>query len=663
MDKSFAEMIPTTDTMCHFNFQDSRKDPIGAYGSLEKKEKNLWRLVVTKPCPTYDHDAKQQNLKYDIKDFILHNYQVLYRKSEREQYAPVHNIHLKDGISAYAVGSEAFWYVQKEKFCCLVKETGKFFPLGKAANIVDMEVLPNGKVRLHQILDIKEVERNRFYSRQMGDFEGYEDEYEITLKHIIFNPSKYANRFKGWSQTFNCPHCNAPLYSGMENCPHCGTYLGDTSNSSDAYEYEIHEEFWLMSKPEGKERYFRMIQKCPGEWQLDHHVDAGNLRNHLAFYDYWLGERVYSVSGALSDGKRSLAESNIFGRNKNVFAHPEDGTLSVTDCGVFIVSTGKSATTISWFTHDGEFTKKVTLQGDIIQTYICGSLVFYLRKEIDNWDILNSAYWMDLEKEQENCIIRAEEKKIRANEKHSGYVNSKHIGAETIFGNELGAVLKMHFMYADNAERVPREEQTFFETEGWYYYSFEEKNMHCLSSSVRCPHNAYYDPERYVQWRNDYCDNFSHHMNIAAFDMERNLMWIMIRKNGKYCWAPMNITADPFKQLRPDLPIWMDPPCNNRREVVYFDGRHCYTYMGDSRFTSIDAAGRREEWPIRYYAVDIGSFAVLGDHVLITGALKGNLDEIPGYSQLTPQPIGGLGTFVFTSGHKFEKILGSAQFD
>uniref|UniRef100_UPI004055CCE0 zinc ribbon domain-containing protein n=1 Tax=Acetatifactor sp. TaxID=1872090 RepID=UPI004055CCE0 len=620
--------------------------------------------MVTKPCPTYNDDAKQQNLKYDVKDFILHNYQILYRKSVIDQYVPIrNNEYLKDGVSAYAVGSEGFWYVQKDNFYYLVKETGKHFSLGKVKNIANIEVLHDGKVRLYQLLDIKEKEHNRFYSRQMGDYEGYEDEYEITLKNIIFDPAKYANRFRGWSQTFTCPRCKAPLYSGMENCPHCGTYLGDTSNASDAYEYEIHSENWLMKKPEGKEHYFQMLQKRPGEWLLNYHVDAGSRRNSTAIYNDWLGERVYSISRNFVNGKKTLVELSVHSTDKIELAHIEDGTLSVTDCGIFVVSKGKKSTTISWLTHDGKFKKNITLPGDITQTYLCGDLVFYLRKEINNWDILNSAYWMDLNDEQEYCIIRAEKKKIRANAKHSEYVNSTHIGAETILGNELGAVIKLHFMYADNADCVSKAEQVFHETEGWYYYSFEEKNMHCLSSPARGPHNAYFKPEEYTQWKDDYFDNHSHNLDIAAFNMEKNLMWVMIQKKGKICWAPMNITTDPLKQLRPDLPIWQNPPCGNLREVVYFDGQHCYAYMGDSPFASIDAKGQREEWPIRYYAVDAGSFVVSEDCIMIEGKLQGNLNSIPGYSVLAQKTVEGIGAFVFPASHKFEKIKGSVQFE
>lgn len=190
MGNSILETIPTIETLSQFYFKDSRKDPTGTYGTLEKKEKKRWKLVVTKPCYNHSDDIEKINLKYDVMDFILHRYQVLYRKSQNEEYSPIRNIYLKNGISAYAVGYEGFWYVQNDYFCYFNKEIARNRSFGKIKNITDIEILPNGKIRLHQVVDIKEIEHNRFYSRQMGDFEGYEDEYEIELKTLIFDPAK-----------------------------------------------------------------------------------------------------------------------------------------------------------------------------------------------------------------------------------------------------------------------------------------------------------------------------------------------------------------------------------------------------------------------------------------------------------------------------------------
>lgn len=510
-----------------------------------------------------------------------------------------------------------------------------------------------------------------------------------------FDISRFNNQLKGWTATFNCPKCHTPLYSGMNACPQCGAFLGDTSNLNDPYEQEI-EEFTASPhmKPEGSEHYFE-VDGYGSLWGQHYYLNYGsalheNIYRTVAYDDS--SDLLYYVAddARLGNYGHYLTESTIEEKNRRILYKFEQyvSRLVVNDSGIFVISaedeqTDKLTTAILWLTKDGKEVKTIRLSGTIKQTYICGGLLFYIRMEKTanprNDHNCGSAYWMNMRDEQEHCIIRAQSEAIRKNIKHD-WENNKSISAEQIFGNEIGAVIQIDASYYDRNDKVPYDQVREDDSSVWYFYSFaEQQTLTCLNIPCSGSLMLYYEPERYKKWlehcRGDWEKKDQQHpdgLSIIGFDMAKNLMWVAMKKNGRYCRVPMNITTDPKKRLRPDLPIWYEPPkeeINNRswhegtltRDTVYFDGAQCYvstSHSYDACFYSMNKAGECDDWPIREYSSRIAGFSVQGGQVFVAGILLLEHMGIPVPPEMKDDLDHECSALRFPAGHKFEKVLG-----
>lgn len=333
-----------------------------------------------------------------------------------------------------------------------------------------------------------------------------------------------------------------------------------------------------------------------------------SLQTNVAVY----GDKMYVVQ----DGYlcvTAMGETQNQGRvlgQANISTHKMT-PLVANDYGIFVVDgdertfEDRNETQILWYTHEGSILKRIIIKGEVQETYICGKLLFYL-KEV-NGSMGCSAYWMDMETEEEHCIFHAKR------EKH-GEKFLREAFVEYIFGNERGVVLLIGFIYE-------KEMDFCLEQCGWYYYDFSEPDkLSCLSNSKNGPHIIYDKPESYMQWIEKCLEKYDYdpyYINIMALDMEKNLMWVSQKPNGDGPWEPMNITRDLQKRKRPDLPIWdlsESIETLKESEKIYFDGKRCYTYTADY-FCSIDAKGKIERWPVR--KGNSPDFMILGDRVRI----------------------------------------------
>lgn len=439
------------------------------------------------------------------------------------------------------------------------------------------------------------------------------------------------------------------------------------------------EKWTSKMKPQGTERYFRIDRYCDAKsyvgmrdqhWQrikggeepwgvsfmrgdepvlMPRDTRWDSVQIDVAVYD----DKMYTISYDDSDGylcMSAIGETQNKGRvlAKAKISVDKLTPLVANDQGIFVVDAGStnsdnSVARILWFDHEGSLVKNIMISGDVQETYICGKLLFYLKADNDDLKWCNgcSAYWMDMETEEEHCIFNARyEKQPTENITRCVYV--KHI-----FGNERGAVMLVRFGYEHDVE-----DGCILNQCGWCYYDF--KKIGCLSNSKNGPQHIYNKPEDYERWIEECLDKYGHdpyYINIMAFDMEKNLMWVSKKQNGDGPWEPMNITLDLQKRKRPDLSDWnLSERIEELKESdkIYFDGKRCYTYLHidghrDS-FCSIDAQGRIERWPVE----SEHDFRVLGDYVRIIGKLENS--DVRYSTQSTP-------FHYFPTSHEFRKLL------
>lgn len=395
------------------------------------------------------------------------------------------------------------------------------------------------------------------------------------------------------------------------------------------------EKWTSKMKPQGTERYFEinesgyfypMIccmrdslwrQSSAGPFYSDymHHVLRPSdsmkrlVKTNVAMYEgkIYMVELGYLYVSTVEDANQgdilAKAEMNI----------EKKTPLAVNDYGIFVIDAKEYGAQVSWFTHEGEQVKNILIKGDVQQTYICGKLLFYIKLE-ESRTLLYSAYWMNMETGEEHSIYRARHKGNESNSiMRAAYVSD-------IFGNERGAVLRLHFIYLNCNEKGSSMRQG-----GWYYYDFDK--ISCLSNSQGDPSAIYDNPGKYRKWISDCLDKYGHdpyYINIMAINMEKNLMWVSREQNGNGPWEPMNITPDLEKRSRPDLPVWEWPEGIEDLKwtgVCYFDGDYFYNYIDYYSFGSFAPDGKRQIWPVKSESTD---FMVLDSYVRINGEWNGD---------------------------------------
>ncbi len=656
-----TEEVPTDETRC--------------YGGYQSKENDIWTFAISKPCPSADDEVRQRALQYEVRDFIFPKYRFRYRKTKDSDWMPIPNPYLKNTcIGAYVITQDGLWYVSNDTLFFLNAKTGNNARIGRIQNVMDLNMTQNGAIHAVVCKGIKLVETNRFYSL-MDYYVGYKDIYEVTIKNLTINPARFANQIKGWTQTFNCPKCHTPLYSGMTFCPQCGAALGNTENLRDPYVLNI-ESFTAspQMKPEGSEHYFQL------EGWGDYYIlkNAKNSNNHtnkvqdhyirIAYDDrsnllYYLTYHGYLMESTIDEKKRKV-----------LYKLPETVgyyyyALVVNDSGIFVVSQRAEPTKILWLTKNGKEVKTIQLSGTINQTYICGDLLFFIRTEKIEGSDYGSAYWMNMRDEQAHCIVRSQWESIHKDLTPSSH-NYKEITVNQIFGNQRCAVVQITALYYNDADEVPEDQRKVFESSGWYFYDFSTCKLTCITNPQGGPHLAYYRPDEYAKWQNKCREEKieENGLSVVGFDMAKNLMWVAMKINGRDCRVPMNITTDPQKCLRPDLPVWYEPNRSSfadlftfKRTPTYFDGERYYVFH-DS-FYSVEPTGKIEKWPIRKASFQLEGFSVQGDQVFISGRLPQEQGDIPGSKELEDAMLSDrIGAFRMPASHKFDRILGFSYF-
>lgn len=677
-------LVPTSDNIKDFKFAEQTS--YGVECTRSEKPGGLKVFTIRKKGGyDYRNDCvipnwKVEELSYDIvNDFIIPGYRIEYLVDPnaddlRKRYIPIPNQYLEDvTINAYVVTSTGLWYCRKNSLYYLDAKSGTNTRIGLAKNVVELELMPNGMLRATLCSDVKQTVQNRsedyYNSFDQDHYTDFIDEYEVTYKTSIIDPSSYTKYVNGGTATFFCSECDTPLYSGMDACPQCGRSFNNTNKRNDLYKYEI-EKFTASPrmKPEGAEHYFRLEKDFRDNYTLKYGGNDDDLYDRLSYDDS------SNLLYYLTDGGY-LFKSTIEEKNKKVlykvpeFAGIFEYKLTVNDNGIFIVSKKSDPTAVIWLTKDGKEVKTIQLPGHIKQTYICGNLLLYIRTKADKKgneeQYMNSAYYMSLSDEEEHCIFSAQKETIRKNVT-TNRGNYKAIFAEQIFGNELGAIVQISAWYYDDADSVPHDQVMQEETDSWYYFDFERLSPVCLTAPKAGSHLLYNEPKKYIQWKEHCAEEGSSHngLNIVGFDMEKNLMWVAMKKNGRDCKAPMNITADPKKRLRPDLPIWYEPKGKNAEHTgtfggdrTYFDGKLCYVSSRD-HFYAMNRAGECEDFPIKEYPTQLDGFSVQGGQIFVAGRLLLERMNIPVPPELQDTLDREYSALRFPAGLKFEKILG-----
>ncbi len=386
------------------------------------------------------------------------------------------------------------------------------------------------------------------------------------------------------------------------------------------------------NRTQGTECWFSLDEEWNGREEVLTPIDDKGIRTSVSGYHDGTEQRFYYVE------QNHLLLSNLDHTEvKCLYGIPgndqEICLLAVNDQGVFLsekkYGSEEKESIVLWLTHDGKLKKKIPLKGNIVQAYICGSLIFYrqavylregkLRSGDDN---CCSAYWIDMDAGTGNAVFLARDERAQKGKPYNERSNCRHLSIEYLMGNDKGAVFKLSARYYyidDDYDNVIEEEG-----EGWYYYDF--KKIYCLSHSKCLPHSVYEKPQEYRQQREAYSvESMQWHRDIVAFNMEKNLMWVSKKQNKRKCWMPMLISGRLEKHIKIDQPAWEIPDDTlhviGRWKEIFFDGERFY-YYDDRQMCSLNEEGKTEKWQIEHLQAYKGIFR-FNDYVFVRGGDHG----------------------------------------
>ena len=413
-----------------------------------------------------------------------------------------------------------------------------------------------------------------------------------------------------------CENCGAVLNEEMKFCYKCGTKVpvmaaapkrADSTASENYGEVLGSEKYHIFDYDVDEHNAVHMSIK-------DHHSPLYK-DNHEAYYNNRYYYVYYNESKEERDRGNYLFSSRTDGSDVKVITRLKlkdrwraQDKIFVNHNGIYLI---KDKRIIAL---DFKGKKIISVKSEkLISYYICDTKIFvvYTDSSEDNY----SAKWIDINEKVWHKIDSIKARKTTFDNR-GGKI-------DFIMANSKRVVMWMHFFdyyYPEDDEKI-RE----WELGGWYSYEFETEELFCIDKTRFCPHFIETQPkiiEEYI-----HSCRYQEKVNltqIAAFDMEKDLMWVKteIAQNGNEIWEPRKIGPIEVVERDKRYSCWKIPgEVQRSTNGVYFDGKHLYVAENVRNLYHYDKDGNKSENLKTDPSHPADSFRVCGNKLFFINSL------------------------------------------
>lgn len=349
-----------------------------------------------------------------------------------------------------------------------------------------------------------------------------------------------------------CENCGATLQDSMKFCYNCGKRV-----------------FADTTKNVSKETYGEVL----GSERYSHYLYVGGyflVPKNNAYYAYnpAFTRESYHAGMFYYIYKGYLCKSRMDGTNIEVLTETKAEKIYVNSNGIYLWSHDKEGVRIELWDLCIYGGKKIELKikEEISSYYIADTKIFIVTtdKEKRNY----TAKWLDTNEKQWHIIYDTRENELGYNGSKSGEI------IDCIMANKKRVVL-----WVDIA---------------WYSYDFETEKLICIDKKEELLHDI--KIKKYGE-----TIGLNENVEIAAFDMEKDIMWIKtpVNEDGDELWEAWKIgdfgttekeTAYSKWKVKNEIAMYS---CNTD---FYFDGQHMYAAdLGGSPIRAYDREGHKSE--------------------------------------------------------------------
>ena len=370
-----------------------------------------------------------------------------------------------------------------------------------------------------------------------------------------------------------CENCGAVLNEEMKFCYKCGTKVPLMAAAPKRADSTTSENYGEVL---GSERYWRFNYSVCEHDATSMAMDPMHLLsniNHEAYFNnryYYF----YKYDKRPDEGINGtyICSSREDGTDVKAIARLRSNEgwykaqIFVNHQGIYLIGTEK----IIVVSFEGEELLSLKIE-NMVNYYICDAriLVVVTDSSKKNYE----AKWLDINEKVWHRIASIKWKKAPQDSK---YQEGKGGEIKYIMANSKRAIMWLYFY--DYYLPEDREKERAWEFGGWYNYDFETKKLKCIDKTRYYPHYLETKPEVIEKYlKRDWDEReVTHLAQIAAFDMEKDLMWVKKdSSNGYEIWEPCRIGHVEKTQRDNRYQAWRVRSEYNTREG-YFDGTHLY---------------------------------------------------------------------------------------
>ena len=371
-----------------------------------------------------------------------------------------------------------------------------------------------------------------------------------------------------------CENCGTVLNEEMKFCYKCGTKVPLMAAAPKRADSTTSENYGEVL---GSERYWRFnysVREYDATCMEMNPMDLLSNINHEAYFNnryYYF----YKYDKRPDEGINGtyICSSREDGTDVKAIARLKSNEgwykaqIFVNHQGIYLIGTEK----IIVVSFEGEELLSLKIE-NMVNYYICDAriLVVVTDSSKKNYE----AKWLDINEKVWHRIASIKWKKAPQDSK---YQEGKGGEIKYIMANSKRAIMWLYFY--DYYLPEDREKERAWEFGGWYNYDFETKKLKCIDKTRYYPHYLETKPEVIEKYlKRDWDEReVTHLAQIAAFDMEKDLMWVKKENspNGYEIWEPRRIGLVEKTQRDNRYPDWrVRRECNTQKG--YFDGTHLY---------------------------------------------------------------------------------------
>ena len=370
-----------------------------------------------------------------------------------------------------------------------------------------------------------------------------------------------------------CENCGAVLNEEMKFCYKCGTKVPLMAAAPKRVDSTISENYGEVL---GSERYWRFnysVREYDATSMEMNPIYLLSNINHEAYFNnryYYF----YKYDKRPDEGINGtyICSSREDGTDVKAIARLKSNEgwykaqIFVNHQGIYLIGIEK----IIVVSFEGEELLSLKIE-NMVNYYICDAriLVVVTDSSKKNYE----AKWLDINEKVWHRIASIKWKKAPQDSK---YQEGKGGEIKYIMANSKRAIMWLYFY--DYYLSEDGEKERAWEFGGWYNYDFETKKLKCIDKTRYYPHYLETKPEVIEKYLKRPWDERkgTHLAQIAAFDMEKDLMWVKKdSSNGYEIWEPRRIGHVEKTQRDNRYPDW-----RVRSEYFtqkgYFDGTHLY---------------------------------------------------------------------------------------